>query len=220
MIQVPWISYEDIEIEAQKVLVEYGKNIRRIETPPVPVENIIEKLFGLQLELDDVRGRGFGPDALGCLYIKRKKIIIDSSLEYIEGRYHFTCGHELGHWWLHREWFLQWKKQLSMLPEKDEPLVICRESEKRLRREQQADRFAAALLMPKKLVLAVLQEKHVDLNPIFTDETLRYWGITKEEYCRKVASQYNRIFGVSVQAMQIRLDELGLLKQEVNQMLL
>ena len=186
MIEVPWISYKNIEMEAEKVLIEYANNIKPIEIPPVPVEHMIEKLFELQLEVDDVRRGGLGRDVLGCIYIKRKKIVIDSSLEYQEGRYHFTCGHELAHWWLHREWFLQWEKQLSIFEEDEEPSVICRESEKRLRREQQADRFAAALLMPKKLVLAVLKDRIRELSPIFTEDTLRYWGISKEEYCRKV----------------------------------
>jgi Zn-dependent peptidase ImmA (M78 family) len=48
----------------------------------------------------------------------------------------------------------------------------------------------------------------------------RLWGLEKEDYYRSVASLYNQRIGVSVQAMQIRLEQLGLLREEVNAALL
>jgi len=44
----------------------------------------------------------------------------------------------------------------------------------------------------------------------------KLWGLDKESYYQSVASFYNKRFGVSVQAMQIRLEQLGLLREEVN----
>ena len=95
--------------------------------------------------------------------------------------------------------------------------MICRRSEHKKPHELQADRFASALLMPKWLVLDVLQkEGRPEVAWVYDHSTKALWGLEKEDYNRSVASLYNKQFGVSVQAMQIRLEQLGLLREEVN----
>lgn len=218
---VGWIDPNELEIEAEIVLSSYSNKVRLIKSPPVPIENIIEALFGLQLDIDDLNGGNLKRDIVGCLYIDEGKIIVDTELQNQEGRYNFTCAHEAGHWTLHRNLFLRNKNQILLFQEEKKPSIVCRVSQKRKNIEWQADYFAAALLMPKEMVKSVLKQgKRNDFAETFTDETLKFRGMPKEEYCRMVASLYNKQFEVSVQAMQIRLEQLGYLKQEMSRVLL
>ena len=219
--EVPWRAREEIEGETQVVLNEYSTKIKQINSPPIPVENIIESFLGLQLEIDDLNKGSFYRDNLGYLFIEEKKVVIDSELENQEGRYNFTCAHEVGHWVLHKDLYLQNKTQIAFFKFEKSPSIVCRESQKKKNIEWQADYFAGALLMPKEVVRAALRKNKQDnFTETFTDETLKFWGMNKEDYCRMIASLYNKRFGVSIQAMQIRLEELGFLRQEVGRVLL
>jgi Zn-dependent peptidase ImmA (M78 family) len=218
---VGWRDPKELEIEAEIVLADYSNKVKPIKDPPVPIENIIEALFGLQLEIDQLNGGNLNRDIFGCLYMDEGKIIVDTELQNQEGRYNFTCAHEAGHWALHRNLYLRNSNQIPLFPEEKQPSIICRKSQKRRNIEWQADYFAGALLMPKEMVKSVLKQREKnDFAETFTDETLKFWGMPKKEYCRMVASLYNKQFGVSVQAMQIRLEQLGYLKQEVSGVLL
>ncbi len=215
MLAVEWMDPKDLEIEAEKVLRNYAEQVKPIAVPPVPVEYIIEGF--LELELDDLNPKDTNSDKLGELYIEDGRIVVDSSLEDQEGRYHFTLAHEVGHWVLHKDIYLKDKNQLSLLEEKKGPSIICRKSEQKKAEEWQADYFAGALLMPKRMLMDVLREENRKKTAwVYDHQVKRLWGLEKEDYYRSVASLYNQRFGVSVQAMQIRLEQLGLLKEEVN----
>ena len=72
--------------------------------PPIPVEEIIERVLGLKLLYEDL-GKIFGSnDVLGATYVESGIIRINERLfeHSSEGRLVFTCAHEVGHWVLHR----------------------------------------------------------------------------------------------------------------------
>ena len=221
MLKVPWVDREILETEAKIVLSDYSQKIRKITEPPVPVENIIEAYFGLRLEIDDLNGGNFKRDVLGCLYVEDEKVVVDRELENQEGRYNFTCAHEVGHWVLHRDLYLQNKTQIPLFENIKEPSIICRESQHEENIEWQADYFGGALLMPKEMLVEVLRDGDGELRTHnYHRNDVKLWGLEKESYCQGIASLYNKRFGVSVQAMKVRLEQSGLLREEVNTRLL
>jgi Zn-dependent peptidase ImmA (M78 family) len=221
MIPVAWRDPQDFEVEAEKLLNQYGKSVRPITAPPVPVEHILEGFLDLQLEVDDLNPGNVKRDNLGCLYIEQKRVVVDSRLEDQEGRYNFTLAHEAGHWILHRDNYLREKDQLLLFEQETKPSIVCRVSQRKQPVEWQADRFASALLMPERMVKSLLQEKEGPQVPwIYDSRTKDLWGLDKDAYFRSVASRFNTRFGVSVQAMQIRLEQLDLLREEANMRLL
>lgn len=104
---------------------------------PIPVDDWIESPLDIRFGIADLSH--LGPDVLGASYLTEREILIDQSLLGNEGRYRFTCAHELGHFVLHAK---DASKLADTLPLSNAgPL-----------RERHADRFAAAFLMPLPLV--------------------------------------------------------------------
>ena len=146
---IPDIDDAEIEKEAMTLLEDFYKRSVAVEDTPIPVELIAEQ--HLDYEIDIVRGDLFPhPDLLGGILFKDRVIQIASAVEGHEGRYNFTIAHEIGHHVLHREIYLA--KQ-----ENNDTSGMCRKMGRKPKAESQADRFAAALLMP-----AILVEKAVE----------------------------------------------------------
>ena len=60
--------------------------------------------MGLTLEYDDLEDLIGEPDILGALWVGEKRVVIDNRLlDSTEGRFCFTCAHEVGRWILHRD---------------------------------------------------------------------------------------------------------------------
>ena len=57
-IAVPFLPQRDIELEAMKLLADFGglRNRGKLK-PPVPVEDVLEKHLKLTLDFDDLHGR-------------------------------------------------------------------------------------------------------------------------------------------------------------------
>lgn len=109
---------------------------------PIPVERWIEKPLGFRFGVDDLSHLGDG-SVLGGAYIKDREIVVSSRIEN-EGRLRFTCAHELGHQILHRRGATAFHDS-----------SIMQANQSRLK-EWQADKFAAAFLMPYPVVLEQL----------------------------------------------------------------
>lgn len=134
----PSLSDDEIEAQATLLLDSYFSTINRPMTAPIPVEVIAESFLGYDIEFVD-EGIFANPNVLGGIVFDENVIYINMATEAHEGRYNFTIAHEIGHHTLHR----------SLI---DGSEVICRESDTRPIEEAQADRFAAALLMPVSIV--------------------------------------------------------------------
>jgi hypothetical protein len=181
----------------------------------------------------------FDPDILGAIFFDEARIVIDESLDpeespSKEGRYRFTLAHEGGgHWRLHRHLFANNPAQALLFGGKAEPSVVCRSSHAKERVEWQADFYASCVLMPRKLVFAawnevfpdrkqrVLQPRTPTPHPFIeiprTDCRIGNNGSPEADNkaLDRIARPLAGRFLVSVIAMRIRLEKLGLLLREV-----
>jgi Zn-dependent peptidase ImmA (M78 family) len=217
-IRVPWLAKKSIAAAADGVIADYETKIRRRVQPPIPVENIIERGLGLKLGFVDLRKKLKLNDVLGATYIKDELICVDRSLveNQYEGRLCFTFAHEAGHWVLHRELVDQacrtgWAQSF----------IFCRIKDAKKPIEWQADYFASCMLMPEAAVrdafckcwgakpLILYNIKSAYCGPVCFDPCVETWpeiaGVVK------AAGGFSN---VSKQAMIIRLQDLGLVKNE------
>ncbi len=236
--EVPYLPKQHIEREATALLGEYCERHGDVTAPPIPIDEIIELHLGLVIELKDMRRLFSFADVHGALWMKEKIVGVDQSLDPAvspnkTGRYHFTLGHEAGHWRLHREHYLEDPNQGNLFGDGvAKPAYVCRSSEAKKRVELQADFFAAYLLMPREMMTAAwktwrgnldpvaLDELRVHERKIITSEVLRRGGLAMgqenmdnammEWFCRPLADQ----FQVSAEAMRIRLEDMRLLLRE------
>ena len=229
---VKFLREETIEAEAEVLLDEYMSARVPVNDPPVPVDDILEIHLGLSLDFDDLHQMLGIPklgdiDILGATWVESKEVYIDESLDPDkypdkEGRYRFTVGHEIGHWPLHRHYFIKDPAQATMmfpdLPSK--PSVVCRKSERKEPIEWQADFFASCLLMPRAMVLKAWQKQFGNMEPYILDvKKLCLYELpgaeNPEELIERefsaIARLFAPLFSVSIQAMRIRLEKLGLL---------
>lgn len=123
----------------------------------------------------------------GMLVVKERGAVIGVNAKHHPNRQRFTVAHELGHYFLHRE---EGRVFVDAAP------VFFRDgasAEGDDWQEVEANAFAAELLMPKDMLVAEVRDAPVDA---FDDLALR-----------RLAAR----FGVSVQALTIRLTRLGLI---------
>lgn len=197
-----YIRPELLEAIARNTLKRFDPRlIDSMENLCVPIEEIIEGL-GLDIEYQYIRKNGrilgetvFDNDYIPLynmekkkyelVYMERGTIIIDASLleSPADGRLRFTCAHELAHWLLHQELYCGSGDTAAM----HNSIAKSSDADKSI--ERQADMLASALLMP------INQVKRCFYHTI---------GNNKTEMLAKR-------FGVSKQAMEIRLKEHHLL---------
>jgi Zn-dependent peptidase ImmA (M78 family) len=171
------VNVNRIDIEVNQLLAKY-----EIVTAPVRVEEIAKneglKVTPLQLE----------EDVSGLLIIENEQAVIGFNKNESRVRRRFTIAHELAHYCLHREQgslfidkqFRAYRTSASLYNSKTQHL------------EQEANAFAAAILMPDVLVKIELEKNPIDLG--------------SEDEIRKLA----KLFDVSTTAMHYRLVNLKL----------
>jgi Zn-dependent peptidase ImmA (M78 family) len=160
---------------ARQLLAQFS-----IKSVPVPLDRIV-KALGIRVEYAPLDG-----ELSGLAYVREGVPIVGINTLHAPNRQRFTLAHELAHVQLHG-------------PELENAVHVDRGS---LRRdavsatgtdpiEIEANTFAAELLMPQDLLLAILNGRSVDLED---DDA--------------VAALAKR-FRVSEAAMRFRLDSLG-----------
>lgn len=186
------ITTEDIELAAETLLEEYRITSKR-ERFPILVENIAEQFLGYNIDITN-EGLFANPKLLGGISFETDTIYVNASIEDHEGRYNFTIAHEIGHHALHKEIFY------NSLVSKNQ--ILCREVSTKPLVEQQADRFAAALLMPRKdMIEALAGQKSSSIY-----EALK---VAKSVQVRL------KINNVSISAIINRLKDLDLISQSI-----
>ena len=146
----PALSSSYIEEQADALRGQYS-DWSGIENPiPVPAEVIAEQFLGYELQVTE-DGLFMDPDYLGGIVFEDRIILLNASVEAHEGRYNFTIAHEIGHHVLHRAHYLAHRTEHTNR-------IVCRETGDKPLVEQQADRFAAALLMPAETVCAAFAQ--------------------------------------------------------------
>lgn len=171
---------DNIQVLATDILSKYSEFAL-----PINVKNIVQKL-GIILKPFPL-----GDDVSGVLSLENgKSVIIYNSLQSKQRR-RFTIAHELGHYILHRN-------ESNLFVDSNFKLFRSNNSSDTPHKaflEQQANLFAASILMPKELVEREIEKIDFDFSK--GDESLQY---------------LSKLFNVSSTAMYYRLFNLGLLQ--------
>jgi len=187
----PDLSDGAIEAAASALIASFEEATGDTLTVPTPVERIAENFLGYRIEVTD-QGLFSDPDYLGGIDFESKTILVNASVEDHDGRYAFTIAHELGHHVLHRSHFLNHASDQGAG-------IMCRSRAKRPAIEYQADRFAAALLMPA-----------ATLEPAARSLSRRTRGPKRSQRLAARLITEGGFSNVSHQAMRYRLRELGI----------
>ncbi|MCG3151372.1 MAG: hypothetical protein GEEBNDBF_00643 [bacterium] len=222
----PWLQPQEIERQAQLLLEQAQASGIEI-TVPIPVEEIAEVHCRLGMGFYDLNPEG-GTDTLAALYLERGEILVDTRLNpddypWMQARYLFTIGHELGHFTLHQRLLLAASQTLVLFTAYPEPpTIINRAFSSDDRIERQANQFAACLLMPADLVRQEWARVYGSTQPLFPSA----WQLTAlglpyptdsqdpvAEATKQLALPLAERFHMSRQAMSIRIEELGLIQR-------
>lgn len=152
-----------------------------IKKPPVPVESLAERL-GAKVSYSPFEG-----DLSGMVFRHDDQVIIGVNSLHHPNRQRFTIAHEIGHMLLHKgeEVHVDRTYRVNLRDDLSSQAVS--------RDEIQANAFAAALLMPEEMLIEDLRGQDIDFE--------------NEDQLRVLAAKY----GVSFQALNLRLANLGLL---------
>jgi Zn-dependent peptidase ImmA (M78 family) len=193
----PPLKWCRIEEKAERLLDECRAFEGKDRLPlPVPVDRWIEHPLGYTFGVEDLTR--FGPGVLGCVFIEEREILVSDAIRN-DGRFRFTCAHELGHMALHRKVAATFHERGSLEPGS---LVEV---------EREADRFAVGFLMPAVEIVLQLDEivsdHALDLAQTLhvvtgeSPESRQLWAqLLVPELCRR--------FDVSRQALAYRLAEI------------
>lgn len=175
-------NYKHAYKEAEKVLA-----LHKIDKAPVPIFNIVKNM-GLELLEYDL-----GAETSGVLVVDKDKKV--ATIAYNpsdpQTRRRFTVAHELGHYLLHKKenelfvdsyFLMKYRGNNSYSPEE-------------YVQEQEANAFAAALLIPDSFITDILRSNN-------------FSGADEPELIDKLAAK----FEVSPHAMTFRLSNLYLIK--------
>jgi hypothetical protein len=188
----PFVPDARIVRQVEICFAAYAARTGKVVELPVPVEEIAE--FDLKVRLEYCSPSFFaeGPEVLGAYEFGSGRIFISEHLLSNEGRLRWTIAHEVGHHKLHSGL----AKQQTLF---DEPVSALKAYRGGFsvsdRLEAQANRFAAHLLLPERLVRAFVGPEGS--------------GIRREDDFKRLALAA----AVSQQAASIRLEQLGLVEK-------
>jgi Zn-dependent peptidase ImmA (M78 family) len=188
--------FGDLIEEAADHLLDQYRDFAGSFSLPVPVESIAEHFLGYDLEITD-EGLFADRSFLGGISFETNTIFVNASIEDHEGRYTFTIAHEIGHHALHRDLYDELVADRSQ--------ILCREEKQKPLIERQADRFAAALMMPRYILSDEVQ-RFSHKRPRTLGEALRLANYLKNE---------SGFENVSISALVNRLKDLGLIHQSI-----
>jgi Zn-dependent peptidase ImmA (M78 family) len=226
--------YSDKEIESKARDLQIHIWIEREKiwatNPPNDPIDMLKPSIGLQLGgysmqheegLGQLRSKGKTIEVAGLIDISKNKVYISRQFKLEEQL--FTAAHELGHSILHRN--------SIGLQHRDRGLDGAKLSRDPC--EYEADKFATYFLMPKKLVTLHFEQRLLTKHFCLTDESSfaltnksltelkknlnskrdlsRLLASTEQYKGRRFTSLASR-FGVSVETMAIRLEELELVE--------
>jgi len=227
-VKVPWLPKDAINQVATDLLLGYEDYTGQTLSPPIPVEDIIERYLELDLQYVDFYQKHGLDNVFGALYVKNRTVAISESLlqDNNEGRLIFTCAHEIGHWCLHSR-----HVDIAGRASGEQGVVLCRTGRtSKLPVEWQADYFAGCLLMPEEMVRGAWSRafyiesgtmticnvkktfRTLDLPDFKSFDTcIENWHLIAD-----IVRTAGNFSNVSKQSMIIRLQELGLVKNLTN----
>lgn len=223
-------SMESIARELQRILWNHREEAfgRQGTSDPRTVLDPRKALMLLGFEVDLVESLGWYnfdgiPVEIAGTIDRRNRTVAISS-RYNSETQRFTCAHELGHALLH--------EKISM--HRDRPIDGSAKSAPKVFEEVEADQFAVQFLMPRKLLKIAFRSTFggdcftLDLDNLFAlSPGKEHYLLSKIKVTRDLsrtvaqATRFNGLqfqslaeqFGVSKEAMAIRLEELNLVEK-------
>lgn len=193
----PPVKWCRIEEKAERLLEECRAFEGKDRLPlPVPVERWIEHPLEYTFGVEDLSR--LGPGVLGCVFIEEREILVSDAIRN-DGRFRFTCAHELGHMVLHRKVAATFHERGALEPGS---LVEV---------EREADRFAVGFLMPNVELMLQLDEIVSDHALDLEQTLLVITGESPESrqlWTQLLVPELCRRFDVSRQALAYRLEEI------------
>lgn len=207
----PCRGRRQIDRRAWSCLERCRRKLRLDAVPlPVPVEEWIEGPLQIRFGVSDLSHLGDG--VLGAAFVEGREILIDERVLEHEGRCRFTCAHELGHLVLHSKVQSVFHETLQTIGPGSPP---SHGSQPTLRSpslyERQADRFAAAFLMPLPLLerelLRIFREHRMDRLEC-TIELMKPTPESEWLWRKRFLPAITRRFDVSLSAAIIRCSNI------------
>lgn len=150
-----WMSAEQIEEKAEAILLDFNARNGLTLCLPIPVQRIAEEYFDLTIDWCAIPDTA-DAEVLACIVPSERSIRInEDKVQFFEkhfGSESFTYAHEIGHWVLHVRDVVF--RQMSFMEDRGPKRFICRARGLGVSGsfEWQANKFAAALLLPETLV--------------------------------------------------------------------
>jgi hypothetical protein len=193
---------------------------------PIRIDRFVDKYFQCPLEYKDL-----GEGVLGCTQFNRKgAVVLMTILDANDGsasgerRLRSTIAHEVGHGLMHASLFIDDGLQKEMIGSNidvENRRILCRQSDIGPAKaksydgrwwEWQANRAISGLLLPKKLVIAALED-------LLTKTSALGVRTVPEASGRPAISQIAETFGVNPIVAEIRLGEMFPAKLQAQMML-
>lgn len=192
-----WPTMRRVERAAWNAILRCVKAKKLNALPlPIPIEQWIEGPLGIQFSIGDLTH--LGPNVLGMARSRDREIHVSETLVSQEARFRFTAAHELGHVLLH-------DKITTDFRDTDDGDFM----ERRIERE--ADRFAAAFLMP---IPALCSELSAVGSTLWSDPQSMLHAVARGDapaqsnFRLTVLPHLTRKFGVSLSATLRRFSDV------------
>lgn len=177
-------TFNDIEKDAQDVL-----DTLKVNELPIPVVEVAERSGATVTKFD------LGDDISGVLHIKNSKATIGYNPNEPKLRQRFTIAHELGHFIIHKhdeKDRIYLDNENYFYPIKFRTTII-KMSDKDFEEEREANAFAAALLMPLRLVQREIKNYNgfdVSDSKMITDLAKKF-DVSTSAMCYRIFNLYN-----------------------------
>lgn len=218
---IPVLDALDLEGLAERFLQHLAPSVL-VAPQFTPLADIMTRLHSMGYLTFDLNARlGLSPKGhkyLGCYNVERKRISIDASLSDADPRFPFTVAHELAHFYLHsavKLAALVGARGVEIL-DSTRDLVVHRVEAATPRSliEWQANRFAAAVLIPRatlrEAVTGLQKEMGItrNLGLVWVDQQPQ----SRRDY-RETAARLTLLYRTSRAVVRYRLAELGISRE-------
>lgn len=223
-------SKQQIEARTDERLAAYERQFTTISRPPVPLEQVIENVFDLYISWERIQAEN-GETILGALRPLTRQIVLNeehrSLFEAKPGLEWFMLGHELGHWDLFTDhatlnhpslpgfdpqhYFAQrssTKGEVEIIRLLVADAGALKEFQRLMAKQDvpfvktAVDYYSGALSMPRRLMVPRMKGIH-DVWDRFARQSFKSQLFELYE----IAAE----FGVTITALQVRLEQLDLL---------
>lgn len=203
------LTREDIEMQVMQDVRSYNEVYLKKYGKQAPeqfdVDNFIAERWGFEIVFESIKQQEI-EDVLGYTDPKNRVVVVDSEQCGSKERITFTIAHEAGHLALHATMFrLENGKVVDWSNEPIPPQFVTGERAKKQsinqrRMEWQANKYAGSLLLPKHVVYSTLS------NLGLASLQRQVKSLDLLEHSRFLMEK----FGISRQALEIRLSDLGI----------